>query len=357
MYGLGWTIHPSKPEKTMERRKFLVGLGSASIGGSALVGSGAFSRVESQRGATIQVAEDPYAYLGLAKCGYPDDETPNSSYAHLDGDGHLEILMNDENPDHLEGDLGAGVNSDSMTWFHNVFQICNQGKETVCVHIEEFETLDNHEDYDEPTVDFYLGDEDYDGVHDRSIVGEENRFELEVGECECVGIKTVTKGLSESNEHELIPDSDITIIADVDCEPQIPGEENGEENGENDEPDDPEEVDTEHPAISWVSFCVDEGSISADDISFEVTQIKKDEEDFEPVQIEWESVVEVSNVTLKGGQEFWHFEDGGTSGTATMGGGVPNELSPGSFCPDEQCGIKFEWNKETLQFDFDENSC
>ena len=342
----------------MERRKFLVGLGSASIGGSALVGSGAFSRVESQRGVTIEVAEDPYAYLGLAKCGYPDDETPNSSYAHLDGDGHLEILMNDENPDHLEGDLGAGVNSDSMTWFHNVFQICNQGKETVCVHIEEFETLDNHEDYDEPTVDFYLGDGDYDGVHERSIVGEENHFELEVGDCVCVGIKTVTKGRSEGDE--LLVDGDITIVADVECpdEPRTPGEENGDPK----DPEEPEEVDTDHPAISWVSFCVEEGSISAEDISkIDVTQIKKGEEDFDPVQIEWEvdenSDVEVSNVTLKGGTEFWHFDAGGTSGTVTMGDGYGPKPQYGqksqSPCPEGSCGVKFEWDEDNLEFELE----
>ena len=196
----------------MDRRKFLVGLGSASVGGSALIGSGAFSRVEAQRSVTIEVAEDPDAYLGLDKCRYPDYEgehVPNGSYAHLDDHGHLEILMNEDNPHHPDDDLGAGVNSESQTWFHNVFQICNQGKDTVCVHIEEFETLENDPDYG-PTVDFYLGDDD-----ERSIVGEENHFELEVGDCRCVGIKTVTKGLSDGDE--LIVDDDITIVADVDC--------------------------------------------------------------------------------------------------------------------------------------------
>ena len=79
----------------MDRRKFLVGLGSASVGGSALVGSGAFSRVDAQRAVTIQVAEDPDAYLGMDKCSIDGSETPNSSYASLDDDGHLRILMND----------------------------------------------------------------------------------------------------------------------------------------------------------------------------------------------------------------------------------------------------------------------
>ncbi|MEF8814169.1 MAG: twin-arginine translocation signal domain-containing protein, partial [Halovenus sp.] len=52
----------------MNRRKFLVGVGSAAAAGSAVLGSGAFTRVEAQRSVTVQVAEDPNAYLGMDKC-------------------------------------------------------------------------------------------------------------------------------------------------------------------------------------------------------------------------------------------------------------------------------------------------
>ncbi len=196
----------------MERRKFIVGLGGAALGGSALLGSGAFSRIEAQRGVSIQVAEDPDAYLGLDKC-----DTPNGSYVDFDK-GHLQVLMNPDNPTIGDTPLGEGINSDSKAWFHNVFQICNQGKDHVCVYIEEFETLDLDPDYeDEPTVDFYLGDDP-----DSSIVGEENQFLLELGECVCIGIRTTSKGLKEGDL--LIPDEEIRIIADVDgdCRPGFP---------------------------------------------------------------------------------------------------------------------------------------
>ncbi|MFW5905312.1 MAG: hypothetical protein ACOCUO_00520 [archaeon] len=195
----------------MDRRKFLLGIGASAVGGSALIGTGAFSRVEAQRSVTIQVAEDPEAYLGLDKC-----DTPNGSYAHLDGDGHLAILMDPTNPHHT-GDktpdgLGAGINSNSDTWFDNVFQICNQGKEAACVWIED------HEDWpyvtgdeEERRVEFYLGADDED-----SIIGEGNAFDLDVGDCVCVGIRTRSHGLSEDDELLDDLDNEITLVADVD---------------------------------------------------------------------------------------------------------------------------------------------
>ncbi|WP_252699772.1 hypothetical protein [Natronosalvus vescus] len=209
----------------MERRKFLMGVGSASLGGSALLGTGAFSRVESNRNVTIAVAEDRDAYLGLDKCG-GDQPTPNGSYAHPDGNGHLEILMNPDNPTIGDSPLGDGVNSNSRTWFHNVFQICNQGKEDVCVWISDSESwprVDEGQYEGERRVEFYVGDDD-----ERSLIGEENRRSLELGDCFCVGIKTRTHGLSEGDELLEALGNSIVINADVDC----PEPRNGDEPSE-----------------------------------------------------------------------------------------------------------------------------
>lgn len=197
----------------MQRRKFLIGVGSTSIGASALLGSGAFSRVESQRQVQIQVARDPNAYLGLDEC--PD--SPNSSYTNIDEKGHLEIDMTPSNPTAADG---TGVNSDSRTWFHNVFQICNQGKDEVCIWIGDDDDWPWYTE-DERRVDFYIGDDDT-----QSIIGEENAYVLAVGECVCIGIKTVTKGLGESEKLLDALTNEIVIYADVDCP------ENGEARGE-----------------------------------------------------------------------------------------------------------------------------
>ncbi len=206
----------------MQRRQFLIGAGSAALGGSALLGSGAFTRVESHRSVTVQVSEDPSAYLGLAKC----PGSANGSYAWLDGEGHLEVLMNPDNPTIGETPLGEGVNSDSSTWFHSVFQLCNQGKEAVCVYIEDdpaWPTVPEGErDAGERRVEFYLRDDP-----ERSLIGESNALVLPVGECVCVGLRTRTYGLSEGDELLSALDNEVTITADVtlDCtgEEDLPG--------------------------------------------------------------------------------------------------------------------------------------
>jgi hypothetical protein len=53
----------------MQRRKFLLSIGSAATAGNALIGSGAFLRAESHRSLTVQIAEDPDAYLGMVALG------------------------------------------------------------------------------------------------------------------------------------------------------------------------------------------------------------------------------------------------------------------------------------------------
>ncbi|MDZ7687582.1 MAG: DUF1102 domain-containing protein [Halobacteriales archaeon] len=154
----------------MERRKFLIGIGGATVGGSALLGSGAFTRVESQRRVKIEVAEDPDAYLGLDKC----EGSPNGSYTYIDEDGHLAVEMSPDNPTIGETPLGEGINSDSFSWFDDVFQICNQGKQAVGVWIEAEpnpELPDPPEEYsDEPRIQFYYLDENGNRI---SILGEE----------------------------------------------------------------------------------------------------------------------------------------------------------------------------------------
>ena len=196
----------------MQRRNFLVGIGSASVGGSALLGSGAFSRVESQRSVSVNVAEDHEAYLGLDKCN-----TPNGSYAHPDSDGHLEILLNPDNPTIGQSPLGEGINSNSTSRFDRVFQLCNNGKQSVCLYIEDNELWPRVPEADSAThagdrrVEFYLENND-----ELSIVGEENAFTLDVGVCVCIGIRTRSYGLQNDDVLLDALDNEIRIIADVD---------------------------------------------------------------------------------------------------------------------------------------------
>ena len=207
----------------MKRRNFLVGAGAASIGGSALLGSGAFSRIESDRAVTIAVAEDPDAYLGLNGC----NGSANSSYTNIDEKGHLEIDMTSDNPTDAGG---QGINSNSRSWFDRVFQICNQGKEQACVWIREddWPTVPEGEGYPdegEPRIEFYIEDD-----RDSSIVGSDNAVAIDTGGCICVGIMTRSHSLEEGDSVFEDLDEEIQIIADVGagCDKLVPPEDHAD---------------------------------------------------------------------------------------------------------------------------------
>jgi len=200
----------------MKRRKFLLGVGSATAAGSALIGSGAFSRVESHRDVSIAVAEDPDAYLGLDAC----NTVHGDNWVSIDEYGHLAIDISDHDDFSSSGPAapGEGVNSDSTTWFDRVFRICNQGKKDACVWIPDGTIPEVPGSVDgekipqsaqgEPRVDFYLEDN-----RGQSIVGEENAIGIPLGECRCIGITTRTHG--DVAAPTTLFDDEIQINADI----------------------------------------------------------------------------------------------------------------------------------------------
>ena len=208
----------------MKRRNFLIGSGSTAIGAGALIGSGAFSRVESQRDVTVEIAEDPDAYLGLDACGSLNGD----NFAEIGDDGHLFLDFGDN------GNDGEGVNSDSRTWFDNVIQICNQGKAEANVYInsdalEDDENYANGAFYEETTLeeeevdavvpggerrlDFYEGIASGSQGDDEitSIVGQGNAVTIPLGDCICIGVRTNTKEIAAP---DTLFDGTVTIKAD-----------------------------------------------------------------------------------------------------------------------------------------------
>ena len=108
----------------MQRRNFLIGAAGTAIGGSALVGSGAFSSVEAERDVSVQVADDMNAYLGL--------QAEKEEFLTDDSDdGQLELDLGD--PDNEDNDTGEGFNQEAITKVEGVFSISNQGTQTVGV--------------------------------------------------------------------------------------------------------------------------------------------------------------------------------------------------------------------------------
>ncbi|MDV7350863.1 hypothetical protein R3751_13870 [Halorubrum distributum] len=207
----------------MQRRKFLIGVGATASGGAAALGTGAFSRVESQRQVSIEVANDANAYLGMKTL-----DTPNSNnYVEYDGNGHLTIDVGEHDDfDGPDTQPGEGVNSDSFTWFDGMFQLCNQGKAEANISYELPDPPEERDipgnwtapgdGYDEQVVGFYYiseGGDDPGEEGDRIFVPEGDSVPLPVGECREMGVRTVTKGVDATTDAPLI-DGDVVVTAD-----------------------------------------------------------------------------------------------------------------------------------------------
>jgi len=104
----------------MERRKFVVGLGSLAAGGAAAISSGAFSTSQvNDRGVAVDLAADSEAFVEL---NVIDDK-----YAEETGDGQLRLFFNEEsNVGTFDGE-GQGLNSNSTFNFDEIFQVVNIG--------------------------------------------------------------------------------------------------------------------------------------------------------------------------------------------------------------------------------------
>lgn len=138
----------------MERRKFMIGLGSAAAGSAALVGSSAFSFVRADRGIDVNVVDDGDAYLGLE---------PTSHYAEYD-DRQLSLDF----AGGIGGQVGDGLNDNADSRFDNVFKITNQGTNDarISFHDDEGEV-----GYDSPGATWYYSE---DGGWEDNEVNEDN---------------------------------------------------------------------------------------------------------------------------------------------------------------------------------------
>ncbi|WP_121304836.1 DUF1102 domain-containing protein [Haloarcula quadrata] len=105
----------------MQRRKFLVGMGSLAAGSAAAMGTGAFASVEATRTVGVNVAGDKSAYLGL---------TETSPYAEHNGK-QLVLDFSDNN------NGGSGINADSVTTFDGVFRMTNNGPNDLDITIDK----------------------------------------------------------------------------------------------------------------------------------------------------------------------------------------------------------------------------
>ena len=146
---------------TMERRKFVIGMGALASGTAAAVGTGAFSSVEAHRDFAVEVADDSDAYLGL---------TAESHYARENG-GAIELDFSSDNEtedEDGEGLGGEGLNQNGTTMFTHVFSIHNQGTNTVGIQIDRPDLPSVEDDEKDDHVHFFVGEQGGDSLSDYS---------------------------------------------------------------------------------------------------------------------------------------------------------------------------------------------
>ena len=215
----------------MQRRKFVIGAGALATGGAAALGTGAFSRVESHRSVTIEVANDDDAYLGMR----PTSSENSGNYVDWDENGHLEIDIADQPDD------GKGVNSNSITFFDEMIEFTNQGKEDaeVCIDTSGLVSGGVVEDSgDDPNVEFYLNEgyhdmDDEDATIEQTASGStgtdvddhllecaEGSVNLPLGKSIVVGLYVDTRGVDVDYDDDessgTLVEGGITVLADVD---------------------------------------------------------------------------------------------------------------------------------------------
>jgi hypothetical protein len=191
----------------MKLRNLLTGLG-ALAGAGGIIGTGAFTSVAADRDLTVAVADDSDALLRMAPCS----GSPNSGYATETSDGLLALNLSS---DSQTANGGQGVNPEATTVIRDVFEICNQGTQTVGVWLE-IDPIENGNGNDAVTLT-------RDG---ELIVGEDNAVCLDPGDCVCVGIEARTQGIADDVNNLFQPVSDgseVVVHADADAECTLPG--------------------------------------------------------------------------------------------------------------------------------------
>lgn len=107
----------------MDRRKFMLGLGSLAAGGAAAMGTGAFTSTQADRGLTITTAADNNALLTLRRQPNSDNA---SEYVSFEGNGTIRIDV-------------ENANREAYTVIRNLIQVENQGPEGVIFgHLQDF---------------------------------------------------------------------------------------------------------------------------------------------------------------------------------------------------------------------------
>ncbi|WP_133412119.1 hypothetical protein [Halalkaliarchaeum desulfuricum] len=223
----------------MERRKFVIGMGSLAAGGAAAMGSGAFSAAEVERAVNVEITDDSVSLLGLEPGPETGDivTTESRQYGGYDADAEALVIdfsngyngmdtginagstyqlgtppKNIDEPSHWEDRLLVQQEDDVIETDH-AFSIRNQGtqKQNVTVRFEG----DNPSRNRKANVGLILVDSDGNAPADTDPEGDDYYAEVSIEDVdpgESVYVVLSFYAQSEIRRNDM--SGDITITAD-----------------------------------------------------------------------------------------------------------------------------------------------
>ncbi|WP_212589842.1 hypothetical protein [Halorubrum sp. Hd13] len=108
----------------MQRRKILIGMGSAAVGGMTVFGGNAFNIARADRGISVQTVGDNSAFLTLI---------PTSAYAGY-SDNMLRLAFDGS----FDAQNASGLPEDANFTFTDIFAIRNEGQDSIAVTLSEY---------------------------------------------------------------------------------------------------------------------------------------------------------------------------------------------------------------------------
>lgn len=135
----------------MKRRNLIAAIGAVGASGAA-IGTGAFTSVEAERTASVNIADEDTGLLALER-----SEDEPGGFVITDGNSRNRIRFDFNNATGVV-DEGKGFGSDSVYLFDRLFDVTNQGAQTVYFE-SEFDDIGGLDDvalYVEERDDLHL---------------------------------------------------------------------------------------------------------------------------------------------------------------------------------------------------------
>lgn len=196
----------------MKRRGFICSLGVASVG-AGIIGTGAVSQITADRGVTLQIVQDPDAYLGLE-----ERSTLATEHSPPTGNGTLRIDLTELN----DFTVGSGFNKRASTEVVDpeaefggdaLFSIRNQADRTTEVAgltVGDPENLEQSKPND-PTEELEFVDDDdlrvefFDVTDEnRTAIDYDNPRKLVPGDAIGIGVRVIVPESIEKGEHNVV---------------------------------------------------------------------------------------------------------------------------------------------------------